>query len=211
MSARTASGRSTDPGRAKSAAAAGPAIRRQAKSRTYRDVWPSARRSCENPRMRDSAAGVAHHHPHSADHTHALPAGAAVLRARGRRLTRQRRMIWEVLAAEPDRHLSAGEVCERVRAEVPSVTPSTVYRTLDVLVEAGLALRTDLGGDRVFYEPAHEHPHHHLVCERCGAVRHVHDDALGDLRTRVEASSGYALAPREITLFGTCPDCRRAR
>ena len=91
------------------------------------------------------------------------------------------------------------------------MTPSTVYRTLDVLVEAGLALRTDLGGDRVFYEPAHEHPHHHLVCERCGAVRHVHDDALGDLRTRVEASSGYTLAPREITLFGTCPDCRGAR
>jgi Fe2+ or Zn2+ uptake regulation protein len=154
--------------------------------------------------------GVAHDHPHAADHTHALPAGDAVLRTRGRRLTRQRRMIWEVLAAEPDRHLSAHEVCERVRATVPSVTPSTVYRTLDVLVEAGLALRTDLGEDRVFYEPAHEHPHHHLVCERCGAVRHVHDEVLGDLGARVEASSGYALAGREITLFGTCPDCRGA-
>jgi Fur family ferric uptake transcriptional regulator len=118
-------------------------------------------------------------------------------------------MIWEVLAADPDAHLSAHDVCERVRASVPSVTPSTVYRTLDVLVEAGLALRTDLGEDRVFYEPAHEHPHHHLVCERCGAVRHVHDEVLGDLRARVEAGSGYALAARELTLFGTCPDCRR--
>jgi Fe2+ or Zn2+ uptake regulation protein len=161
--------------------------------------------------MRDSAAGVAHHHPHSADHSHALPSGDAVLRARGRRLTRQRRMIWQVLAAEPDRHLSVQEVTDRVRAQVPSVTPSTVYRTLDVLVEAGLALRTDLGGDRVFYEPAREHPHHHLVCQRCGAVRHVHDDVLGDLPARIEASSGYALAGREITLFGTCPGCRRAR
>jgi Fe2+ or Zn2+ uptake regulation protein len=153
---------------------------------------------------------VAHQDEHSADHSHPLPAGDAVLRARGRRLTPQRRMIWEALAAEPDRHLSVAEVTERVRARVPSVTPSTVYRTLDVLVEAGLALRTDLGGDRVFYEPAHEHPHHHLVCERCGAVCHVHDDVLGDLRGRVEASSGYALAPREITLFGVCPDCRGA-
>jgi Fe2+ or Zn2+ uptake regulation protein len=50
-----------------------------------------------------------------------------------------------------------------------------------------------------------------VVCERCGAVRHVHDEALGDLGARIEASSGYALAGREITLFGTCPDCRRAR
>ena len=88
--------------------------------------------------MRDSAAGVAHDHPHSADHTHALPAGDAVLRVHGRRLTRQRRMIWEVLAAEPDRHLSAQDVCDRVRATVPSVTPSTVYRTLDVLEELGV-------------------------------------------------------------------------
>jgi Fe2+ or Zn2+ uptake regulation protein len=132
----------------------------------------------------------------------------AVLRSRGRRLTRQRRLIWDVLAAEPDGHLSAQDVTERVREQAPSVTPSTVYRTLDVLVEAGLVLRTDLGEDRVFYEPAYEHHHHHLVCERCGAVRHVHDDVLGDLAARVETRSGYALSAREITLFGTCPDCR---
>src|SRR3954467_7831552 len=176
----------------------------------YRGVWRTARRGRENSHMRDSGAGVAPHPPPPADHSHALPAGDAVLRARGRRLTRQRRMIWDVLASEPDGHLSAQDVCDRVRTQVPTVTPSTVYRTLDVLVESGLALRTDLGGDRVFYEAAHEHPHHHLVCERCGVVRHVHDDVLGDLRGRINARTGYALAPREITLFGTCPDCRGA-
>jgi Fe2+ or Zn2+ uptake regulation protein len=36
----------------------------------------------------------------------------------------------------------------------------------------------------------------------------VHDEVLGDLRERVEAASGYALAARELTLFGVCPDCR---
>ena len=153
---------------------------------------------------------MAHHHPHSADHSHAPPTGDAVLRSHGRRLTRQRRLIWDVLAAEPDRHLSAQDVTDRVRERAPAVTPSTVYRTLDVLVEAGLVLRTDLGEERVYYEPAYEHHHHHLVCERCGAVRHVHDDVLGDLRERIEATSGYVLAGREITLFGTCPDCRAA-
>jgi Fur family transcriptional regulator, ferric uptake regulator len=144
-------------------------------------------------------------------HPHGAPAGPASLRSRGRRLTRQRQLIWEALVAEPDAHLSAEDVAARVRERSPAVNPSTVYRTLELLVEEGLVRRTDLGSSRSFYEPVHEHPHHHLVCERCGAVRHVHDDALGDLRTRVEASSGYALAPREITLFGTCPDCRGAR
>jgi Fur family ferric uptake transcriptional regulator len=151
---------------------------------------------------------VARPHDHAPDHTHAPEAGEAALRRRGRRLTRQRRLIWDVVAGEPDGHLSAQDVTDRVHERAPSVTPSTVYRTLDVLVEAGLVLRTDLGEDRVFYEPAYEHHHHHLVCERCGAVRHVHDDVLGDLRERVEASSGYRLGRRELTLFGLCPACR---
>ena len=42
-------------------------------------------------------------------------------------------------------------------------------------------------------------------------MRHVHDEVLGDLPGRVEAESGYALAGRELTLFGLCPDCRPAR
>ena len=140
--------------------------------------------------------------PHG--HTHEAPAGPAELRSRGRRLTRQRRLIWEALVAEPDVHLSADDVVERVGG----VDPSTVYRTLELLVEEGLVRRTDLGAGRAFYEPAHEHPHHHLVCERCGSVTHVHDDALGNLRARVDASAGFALGGGEITLTGLCADCR---
>jgi Fur family ferric uptake transcriptional regulator len=134
--------------------------------------------------------------------------GPAALRSRGRRLTRQRELIWAALVADPDRHLSAEELVERVRERLPSVNPSTVYRTLDLLVEEGLVLRSRLGAERAFYEPAREHRHHHVVCERCGAVAHVHDEALGDLRQRVEETSGYALGPGELTLFGLCPDCR---
>jgi Fur family ferric uptake transcriptional regulator len=146
-------------------------------------------------------------HPHG--HAHVPPLGPAQLRSRGRRLTRQRALIWEALTAEPDGHLSAGEVADRVRAELPRVNPSTIYRTLDLLVAEGLVLRTDLGADRIFYEPAHDHPHHHVVCRSCGAVAHVHDDVLGDLRARVDAASGFALGDAdELTLFGLCPACR---
>jgi Fur family ferric uptake transcriptional regulator len=146
-------------------------------------------------------------HPHG--HAHAPPPGPAELRSRGRRLTRQRALIWDALTAEPDRHLSASEVADRVRAELPRVNPSTIYRTLELLVAEGLVLRTDLGADRVFYEPAHDHPHHHVVCRSCGAVAHVHDDVLGDMRSRVDAACGFALgADEEVTLFGLCPACR---
>jgi Fur family ferric uptake transcriptional regulator len=95
-----------------------------------------------------------------------------------------------------------------VREELPRVNPSTVYRTLDLLVAEGLVLRTDLGADRVFYEPAHDHRHHHLVCRGCGTVVHVHDDVLAGARARIDAATGFALGDEEMTLFGLCPACR---
>jgi Fe2+ or Zn2+ uptake regulation protein len=136
-------------------------------------------------------------------HDHELPP-AAVLREHGKRLTAQRAAIWDVLAAKPDLHLSAEEVAARVKRRLSEVNPSTVYRTLDVLVGEGLVRRSDLGAGRAYFEPAHEHPHHHLVCTACGSVEHVHDDVLGDLAGRIEGSASFRLDDREITFFGTC-------
>jgi Fur family ferric uptake transcriptional regulator len=142
-------------------------------------------------------------------HVHLPPSGPVALRPRGRRLTKQRQLIWEALVAEPDSHLSAEDIARRVQAQLPRTNASTVYRTLELLVEEGLVARADLGGDRIHYEPAAGHPHHHVVCDECGRVVHVHDEALGSLKENVEAASGYRLGTRSITLFGTCPDCRR--
>lgn len=144
----------------------------------------------------------------AADHEHGPPPHPASLRDSGRRLTRQREAIWDALLAQPDQHLSAEDVVDRVRADLPQVNPSTVYRTLDLLVAEGLVLRSDLGADRAYYEPAHEHPHHHLICERCGAVAHIHDAELGDLAGHIERAAAYELGTREISFFGLCPHCR---
>ena len=141
-------------------------------------------------------------------HEHIPERGPEALRGRGRRLTKQRQAIWDVLLTEPDEHLSAEEIVEQVRGRLPGVNPSTVYRTLELLVDEGLLLRTDLGADRAYYEPAREHPHHHVICERCHAVVHVHDHVLGDLPTRVERATGYTLGKREISLYGLCAACR---
>jgi Fur family transcriptional regulator, ferric uptake regulator len=141
------------------------------------------------------------------EHTHDRP-DADALRQRGRRITRQRRLIWDALNAEPETHLSADDLVERVRAHMAKVDPSTVYRTLDMLVREGLVRRTDLGAGRAFYEPAQDHLHHHVVCERCGAVVHLHDEEIGDVRERVERASGYALSRNDMSFYGLCPECR---
>jgi Fur family ferric uptake transcriptional regulator len=139
-------------------------------------------------------------------HGHRLPT-STVLRERGRRLTVQRAAIWDVLVSAPDMHLSAEELAERVRERLPQVNASTVYRTLDTLVDEGLVLRADFGTGRAVFEPAHEHPHHHLVCERCGSVTHIHDEELGSLGERLQDRFGFRLSDRETTLFGVCRRC----
>ena len=148
---------------------------------------------------------------HAPDHSHEPSAGPVLLRARGRRLTRQRSTIWDVLVAAGDKHLSAEEIAEQVQRRLPGVNPSTVYRTLELLTEEGLVLRTDLGDARAYYEPAREHRHHHLVCRHCDYVVHLHDEVLGDLHARIENSTGFALGEGEVTFFGVCPACRAHR
>ena len=108
-----------------------------------------------------------HDRPHEHGHAHAAPASQEPPRPRGRRLTRNRQAVWEVFAAEPDRHLSADDVVERLRSRLPRVVPSTVYRTLDRLVADDVLTRTDLGSKRSDDELVREHAHHHVVCERC--------------------------------------------
>jgi len=128
---------------------------------------------------------------------------SAVLRARGRRITRQRVLIWQALLSQDGSHVDAATLAEAL----PGLSPATVYRTLDLLVEEGLVKRTDLGTGRACYEPAGSHAHHHVVCDRCGRVEHIHDEALGDLAERIRAASGYFLGLDEITFRGLCEPC----
>jgi Fur family transcriptional regulator, ferric uptake regulator len=142
-------------------------------------------------------------------HTHAPRslADVASIRASGRRVTRQRELIWDALVHAEGRHLSAREVAEAVQAAAPELHQATIYRALDVFVEDGLVRRTELGEGAALFELAAEHRHHHVVCTACGTVVHVHDDALRGALASVESESGYELADTELTFYGRCPAC----
>jgi Fe2+ or Zn2+ uptake regulation protein len=136
-------------------------------------------------------------------------AAAALLRRAGCRPTAQRLLVLQALGLGD--HVSAVEVLAHARARYPSMDPSTVYRTLDALVSAGIARRTDLGSGRLHYEVAREHRHHHAVCQACGAVAHLHDAGLRPLALALRAATGYELSPDlEIAIPGICPACRAA-
>ena len=68
-------------------------------------------------------------------------------------------------------------------------------------MSAGIARRTDLGADRLYYEVARTHRHHHAVCQRCRAVVHLHDATLEPLAGALREETGFVLTPdREIAI-----------
>jgi Fe2+ or Zn2+ uptake regulation protein len=136
-------------------------------------------------------------------------AAAALLRRAGCRPTAQRLLVLQALGG--GEHVTADDVLAHAKARYPSINPSTVYRTLDALVAAGIARRTDLGSERLYFEVAREHRHHHAVCQACGAVAHLHDASLRPLKEALRSETGFELTPdREIAIPGICPDCQRA-
>src|SRR5437763_9358564 len=93
---------------------------------------------------------------------------AALLRARGQRVTSQRLIILRALRRR-DRHLTALEVADCVRQELPGTSTPTVYATLELLAELGLIRKLSLGTGTALYD-ARSEPHQHTLCRRCGRV-----------------------------------------
>ncbi|MFJ4679687.1 MULTISPECIES: Fur family transcriptional regulator [unclassified Kitasatospora] len=128
------------------------------------------------------------------------------LRARGWRLTSQRRVVAEVLDGDHV-HLTADEVHARAADRLPEISRATVYNTLGELVTLGEVLEVATDGRAKRYDPNAHQPHQHLVCSGCGTVRDVHPtgDPLAALPTAERF--GFTVATAEVTYRGLCPDC----
>jgi len=129
------------------------------------------------------------------------------LRQRGYRVTPQREMIIEIIAHN-GRHMSAEEVFEEVQGRTRTINVATVYRTLELLVEEGLASRADLRGGRVVYATAEHGPHIHLVCRQCGRVIDVDTDRFKPLFQHIETEYEFVCCPHHFAFYGLCTDCQ---
>ncbi len=129
------------------------------------------------------------------------------LRARGYRITPQREMIIEAIA-HGGHHINAEEVFANIQQRTRAVNIATVYRTLDLLVEQGLASRIDLGEGRVIYANYQHAPHIHLVCRQCGMVTDADQDLLSTLNYQLQSEYQFAADLQHISVLGLCRDCQ---
>jgi Fur family ferric uptake transcriptional regulator len=124
-------------------------------------------------------------------------------------LTVQRRAVLAVLTARTD-HPTADDVFSDVVARLPGVSRGTVYRTLDKLVELGLVLRVSHPGSAARYD-ANLRRHHHLVCERCGAMTDLEERRLDRLEVPDLAAVGFRVLDYSVHFRGVCRRCASAR
>jgi Fe2+ or Zn2+ uptake regulation protein len=131
---------------------------------------------------------------------------AAALHARGKRLTRPRRVILDTVRAS-EAHPSAATIYRQVRRRLPSVSLATVYRNLRMLAAEGLLTeRADLAGMRF---DGNTTPHDHFTCVACGRIYDVPAGDARGVRARVASRTGFEVLVHRFEFYGRCGACRR--
>lgn len=133
----------------------------------------------------------------------------AYLKKKGLKLTSQRRSIFDVFVSVR-RHASAEELYALMKISNPSIGQATVFRSMKLLVDAGIAQSSDLGGRKLYYEPNRRH-HDHLICTHCGIVKEFQSEAIEREQEKVAMNNGFLLEAHRMELFGCCQACSRKR
>ncbi len=128
----------------------------------------------------------------------------------GLKLTRQRELIAEVFFAA-GAHLSAEEMLEKVRAEDGNISLATVYRTLKLLTQCGLAEPHKFSDNHTVYEPARgdEEHHDHIICKDCDQIIEFFDQRIETLQEEIARGLGFEVVDHRMELYGRCQkeDC----
>ena len=119
--------------------------------------------------------------------------------------TKQREAILEVFLSVTG-HITGEEIYRKVREAHPGIGYTTVYRTMKLLCEAGLAHEHNFDGT-ARYEIAHEH-HDHLVCTRCGKIVEFECQKIESAQDRIAADYGFLVLRHRHELYGHCADCQ---
>jgi Fur family ferric uptake transcriptional regulator len=128
---------------------------------------------------------------------------------KGLKSTRQRDIILDGFLSS-DSHMSIEELYLKLRAKHPNIGYATVYRTLKLFSESGIAREIQFGDGQTRFEHVAEGEHHdHLVCTSCGAVKEFTNEAIEKLQADIAENYGYLIHTHKLELYGICPKCRK--
>ncbi len=133
------------------------------------------------------------------------------IQKKGLKRTAQRDLILDVFL-RTEEHLSNEDLYRLVQKEDPTVGQTTVYRTLKLLTEAGLAREVRFGDGRAHYEHNYKHQHHdHMICSECGKVIEFFSAELEAIQDAMAAKHKFEITQHLLRIIGICAECRRAK
>ncbi len=125
----------------------------------------------------------------------------------GRKTTRQREEIFK-LFQDSTGHRSLAQIHALVSKKIPRIGYTTVYRTMKLLTELGLAAQRKFADAETRYEPMSGQEHHdHFICVGCGKIIEFEDDALETLQKRIAERYRFQTLHHRLELYGRCADC----
>src|SRR5438477_5595073 len=133
------------------------------------------------------------------------------IQKKGLKRTAQRDLILDVFL-HTEGHMSGEDLYRLVHDEDPSVGQTTVYRTLRLLTDAGLAREVRFGDGRAHYEHNYKHEHHdHMICSECGKIIEFYSPELEAIQDAMAAKYKFQLTEHLLRMIGICADCRRQK
>jgi len=131
------------------------------------------------------------------------------IKKEGLRRTVQRELILEVFLATED-HLSSEDLYRLVEKEDSNVGHTTVYRTLKLFTEAGLAREVRLGDGRTYYEHHFDHEHHdHMICTGCGEIIELFCAEIEELQDQMAEQFDFTPTHHSMRILGLCKKCKK--
>ncbi|MCH2169285.1 transcriptional repressor [Myxococcota bacterium] len=120
--------------------------------------------------------------------------------------TRQRELILDAFL-DVQGHITSDDLYQRIRETEPQIGYTTVYRTMKLLCEAGLAAERHFDEGSTRYEIAHDH-HDHLVCTRCGTIVEFECEMIEKTQEEIAKRYGFQILRHRHELYGLCEKCQ---
>lgn len=130
------------------------------------------------------------------------------VRARDFRLTPQRLAIIRILAASTD-HPSVDQVYHEVRAQFPTTSIATVYKTISLLKELNEILELGFPDGSNRYDGNKPYPHPHAICTKCRKIMDPEISSADELSEEMRKKTGYTISFHRLDFFGICPECQK--
>jgi len=113
------------------------------------------------------------------------------------------------IIAESKGHPSAEQIFEQIKADFPTTSLATIYKTLSLLKDLGEVLELNLAGVGSRFDGNKPYPHPHVICTKCGQIIDPEFEPMAGISREIARQTGYKITHEQLNFFGLCPKCQQ--